>query len=291
MVTYDEIEKADVSQLPVRTRVEAFYKGTEKISRFTESVMLPLLKGQLNLSDKEKAIVGTYYRMYAWLRSMVTLNSRIHFQGAAVATRALIELLIDIKTIIADKTGDLVEKFHAFPEVEKFRFAKHLVFFKDTHSGISDIDISLQRAFINKPGKKQDIEKIVIKYWGRNKKGKPNYPRHWTGKDIKKRAEDLGFKYEELYIKCFPFLSWYVHSGSTGYAGFSEEAIDACFGLSHSIAQEIFLEGTLACAQEMKISEAINKFYKFVEDLRLTPGSFLVQELKKSLEKKNQENV
>ena len=286
MVTNDEIENADVSQLPIRTRIEAFYKGTEEISKFAESVINPVLRGQLNLSDREKAIVGTYYRMYTWLKSMTVLNNSIHFQGAATATRALIELLIDIKIIMEDKTGNLIKKFHAFPEVEKFRFAENLVSFKDTHPGASNIDVSLQRTFVNKSGRKQNIEKIVIKYWGKNKKGKPNYPQHWTGKKIKERAKDLGFRYEELYMKSFPFLSWYVHSGSTGYAGLNKEAIDACFGLSHSVAQEIFLEGMLICAMEMKISEAIIKFSKFVEDLRLTPGNFLVQELKKLKEKK-----
>jgi ACT domain-containing protein len=285
MVTNDEIENA-VSKLPIRTRVEAFYKGTEEISKFTESVINPVLKGQLNLSDREKAIVGTYYRMYAWLKTMVTFNNSIHFQGAAAATRALIELLIDIKIIIEDKTGNLVEKFHAFPEIEKFRFAENLVSFKDAYPDDSNIDVSLQRAYVNKPDRKQNIEKIVIRYWGKNKKGKPNYPQHWTGKNIKERAKDLGFGFEELYMKSFPFLSWYVHSGSTGYAGLNKEAIDACFGLSHSIAQEIFLEGMLVCAREMKISEAISKFSKFIEALHLTPSNFLVQELKKLKEKR-----
>jgi hypothetical protein len=67
VVTFEELEKADVSDLPTRTRVEAFYKGTDAISQFAQSEIIPILRGQINLSDKEKAIVGTYYRMYAWV--------------------------------------------------------------------------------------------------------------------------------------------------------------------------------------------------------------------------------
>jgi hypothetical protein len=94
MVTFDELEKADVSDLPVRMRIEAFYKGTDALSQFTESKMIPILKGQINLSYKEKAIVGTYYRMYGSVRSLVAMNRRIHFQGAAAAARSLFELLL-----------------------------------------------------------------------------------------------------------------------------------------------------------------------------------------------------
>lgn len=284
MVTFDELEKADVSDLPMRIRVEAFYKGTDAVSKFAESIMIPLLKGQIQLSDKEKAIVGTYYRMYAWVRSMVAMNSRIHFQGAAAAARSLFELFLDIKTLSTDKTGEFVKRFHAFPEIEKFRVAKNLISFCDEHPNDTKLDDSRQRTFVNKPGKQQTIDQTIVKYWGVTRKGKPNIPEHWTGKNIRERARDLGLEYEELYVKTYPYLSWYIHSGSTGYAGLDEKGIEGCFGLSHSIAQQIFLDATLICAQEMKISIAVEWFHNAIANLRLTPGKVLVEEQIKILE-------
>lgn len=281
MVTLDELEKADVSDLSIRTRVEAIYKGTDAVSKFAESVMIPPLRGQINLSDKEKAIVGTYYRMYAWIRSMVAMNSHIHFQGAAAAARSLFELLTDIKTLAIDKTGKLAEKFHAFSEIEKFRVAENLVSFCDGHPNDTKLDDSRQRTFINKPNKRQTVHQTIVKYWGINKKKKPRRPKHWTGKNLLDRAHDHGLEYEELYFKAYPLLSWYIHSGSTGYAGLDAEAFEACFGLSHSIAQQMFLEATLICAQEMKIPIADNA----IADLRLTPGKVIVEEQIKILEK------
>jgi len=119
MITYSELEKADVSDLPIRKRVGAFYKGTDAIAKFVEKELIEILRSQLNLNDKEKAIIGTYLRMYAYLRSMVAMNHRIHFQGAASATRSLFELLLDMKMIAEDNSGELINKFHAFPKVSE----------------------------------------------------------------------------------------------------------------------------------------------------------------------------
>jgi len=284
LVSFEELEKADVFDLPTRTLVEAFYKGTDALAEFAKSVMIPLLRGQINLGDKEKAIVGTYYRMYAWVRSMVAMNSRIHFQGAATAARSLFELLLDIQTLATDKTGASVERFHTFPEIERFRVADNLVSFCNDHRNNTRLDDSHQRAFMSKPGKRESIDQTIVKLWGKTKKGKPNRLEHWTGKKIRERAHDLGLKYDELYHESYPLLSWYIHSGSTGYAGLSSETIEQCFGVSHSIAQKVFLEATVICAQEMKISLALDWFHKAIAELRLTPGKVLVEEQIKILE-------
>ncbi len=285
MVSLEEIQNAEITDLPVRKRIEAFYKGTHAVTKFAEAVMLPVLKGQFNLNDKEKAIVGTYYRMYLWINSMVVMNSRIHFQGAASAARSLFELLLDIKILAADKTGEMVDKFHAFPTIEKFRVADNLISFCDRYKGKTNLDDSRQRSFINKPGKKQNIEQIIIKNWGENKKGKPNRPDHWTGKKIPERAHAVGFEYEELYVDVYHLLSWHIHAGSTGYAGWDEYAIESSFGHSHGIAQRVFLDATITCAKEMKISSAVEKFYRIIEDLRLIPGRVLIKEQIELLEK------
>jgi hypothetical protein len=282
VVTFEEIEKADVADIPTRTRVEAFYKGTDALSWFAEEVMIPVLKGQISLTDKEKAIVGTYYRVYAWIRSMVAMNSRIHFQGAAAAARSIFELFLDIKALGTDNSGELVARFHAFAAIERFYAAERLVSFCTSYPGDTKLDYSRQQAFVNEPGKREAIEDTVEKHWGRRKKKKR--PRHWTGEEIRERAHDLGLPYEELYYEAYPLLSWYIHSGSAGYAGVDLETIEKCFGLSHSIAQRLFLEATVICAQEMKISRAIEWFHKAVADLRLTSGKVLVEEQIKMLE-------
>lgn len=288
MVTFDELEKADVSDLPIKKRVEAFYKGTEAVSKFAESVMIPVLRGQLNLTDREQALVGTYYRMYAWIRSMVVMNGPIHFQGAAAASRSLFELLLDLKILATDKSSDSVDKFHAFPEVEKYRVAKNLVSFAAAHPRTTIHAIKKQSNFVNAPGRKQSIDASITKHWGTTGKRKPKHPKHWTGRSVRERARKLAQRYEELYLEVYPLYSWYSHSGSTGYAGLDEKALEACFGLSHRVAQKTFLEATLICAQKMRISSAIEGLRDILDDLRLTPGKVIVEEQLKVLEEDKQ---
>lgn len=286
MITFDELEKAEVSDLSVKTRVEAFYKGTDAVSKFAEKVMIPVLKGQLDLNIKERAIVDTYCRMYAWVRSMVAMNSYIHFQGAAAATRSLFELLLDIKMLVNDETGELIKKFHAFPDIDKFNRAKKIVSFCDEHRNNTQINDSIQRTFVNYVGRKQKNEKTILRYWGKNKKGDPKRPKHWTGENVRERACSLGLKYEELYVEIYSLLSWYIHSGSTGYVGLKEKDIENCFGYCHGLAQRMFIEATVICAKEMKLDVAVEWFYKAIENLRLTPGKVLVGEQIKFLEEK-----
>lgn len=284
MVRFDEIEKADVSDLPMRKRVEAFFKGTAAFSKFAESKIIPVLSGQLNLNDRERAISGTFYRMYGWVRSMVVMNHRIHFQGAAAVSRALFELLLDMKILGRDKTSESVERFHAFPEVAKFHVAQKLVSFCDNHPNAINKDVTHQRNFIDSPGKKQNIDKIIVKHWGTTNKGDPKRPKHWTGKNVLERARDLGLEYEELYNDVYPLLSWHIHSGSTGYVGLRAETLEAIFGRSHIIAQKTFSEGILICAEELKISYVVEDIRGILDDLRLTPGKVIIEEQIKILE-------
>jgi hypothetical protein len=74
----------------------------------------------------------------------------------------------------------------------------------------------------------------------------------------------------------YPFLSWHIHSGSTGYSGLSEEALESSFGLMHNIAQKVFLEATTVCAEEMKIDVAIRDFRRIIEELSVSTGKHLV---------------
>jgi len=185
MATIEEVQQAEITDLSVRKRVEAFYKGTDAIAKFAQEVMIPMLRGQLNLNDKERAITGIYYRMYLWIPSMVTMNSRIHFQGAASAARSLFELLLDIKLLDADTTGEMVAKFHVFPKVERFRVAQNIVSFNDKNPDSTIIVDTHQRNLVNKPGKVQEIEETITTHWGTTKSGHPRHPDHWSGMNMK----------------------------------------------------------------------------------------------------------
>lgn len=277
MVTLEQLREAEID-LPVKKRVQALYTGTHALSKFAEDVVMPVLRSQLRLSSKEQAIVTTYSRMFAWMRSMVAMSSPIHFQGAASAARALFELLLDIKLLAADRTGEMVERNDAFREVELFRVDDKIVCFCDKHKGKANIDDSVQRAFVSKPGKRKSIEQKIIICWGRTRKGKLRQPQHWTGKGVRERARSLGFEYEELYVHAYPWLSWYVHAGFNGIGALDLEGMQNCLGYCHGIAQRVFADGTETCAEEMRISRAVPLLRSILDDLRLVPGKVLLRE-------------
>ena len=158
MVTIEEIMEADVNELGINKQVEALYKGTSALAIFSQNVMRPLLSSILNLekdnlSDKDKAVIGTYYRMHGWILCMAAMKEAKHFQGAGAAARSLFELLVDLKELAEDKTGEKVAKYHAFTDVEKYRVAKKMVEFVDQHPNDTSLDVSIQRVFINDQGR------------------------------------------------------------------------------------------------------------------------------------------
>ncbi len=278
MPTTDEIKKAYQS-LPTSSIVEAYFQGTDSIRHFVVSVIEPVLTGQLKFDDRQTAIVGTYYRIVGWLKALGELNSLPHYQAVAAGARSLFELLLDIKLIQSDTTGELAKKFHAFPEVEKYRVAINLISYCNMNNN-TRIECTNQRNFVDGVTKKAAIESLIIQHWGRNKKNKPIWPDHWSGLNIAQRAEKLGQDYKELYVEFFPFLSWHIHSGSTGYAGLKPETLESAFGLMHHMIQRVVLDATEICAEEIKLDKIDNlekSFKLIIDDLRKTTEQILLQ--------------
>ena len=266
---------AEEPEYSVREKTEAFYKGTAAVGEFAQKVVIPILRGQLKKSEKETAITGTYFRMYAWVQSLIRLNDPLHFQAAATVARALFELLLDIKLLDADTNGKLVAKFHAFPEVERFQMAKEYVKFSDQNPDVPTRD-EYQRALISKPGKQQEIRDKIVKHWGKTKGGKPKSPKHWSGMNIRERTLKFGASYEEKYLYGYRIGCLSSHSGSGIYADLDADALESIFCLSHVLSQDFFLEATKICAKVMEISKAVGEFSEMVKELELMPDRVLL---------------
>jgi hypothetical protein len=273
MISLEELLNAPISDLSLKQLNDAFYEGTKAIYHFAKEVMIGQLTGLLQANQQESAVRETYYRMYLLLGSVVALNSLQHLQSVASATRALFELWLDIKQLAADATGSIVEKFHAFPEIERYRVAEQLIKFAQKNPRVlKGTDISRQQAFYDDPERKKTIASLKI-----DRNGKPVFPKHWSGKNnLRQRAKDLGL--EAWYVEAYPLLSWYVHSGSAGTAGMCKDGFESCFGFCHILVQRIFLDATLTCAKVTRISDAINSFDKWMQRLKLKTGELIISE-------------
>ncbi|MCK4628751.1 MAG: hypothetical protein KAT56_07080, partial [Sedimentisphaerales bacterium] len=130
MVKLEDLKKySDSKDTSPHDGADAFYCGTEQIHDFSQKVIIPVLKGQLNLNDRDKAIVGTYFRAHLCLSSMVRLNEFQYIQQVVSSARTIFELLVDLKILHNDKSDESTKKFHAFPQIAKYKSAEQMVQF------------------------------------------------------------------------------------------------------------------------------------------------------------------
>ena len=274
-----ELEQFDMASAPLTEQVKAFAESSEHVRFLAYDVINPLLKGALatGSSDKEKAVAGCYYRAYAWMATLAILREPIHFQAVAVGARSLFEIWADMKLLVEDSTGESVERYHAFPKVERFRAAKKIVEFSDANPALK-VECAHQRALVVDLSRQQEIEALAVKFWGKDKKGHPIYPPHWSGRDLATRIPPGDLEAKRIYSEHYPRLSWYVHSGSAGYAALDEGALRSCFALSHIMAQRASLGSIELVAKEMKIMQAVNWLPDAIEKTKLVPGLLMLQE-------------
>lgn len=277
-IPIQELEQFDMASAPLAEQVKAFAESSEHVRFLASDVINPLLRGALvtGSSDKEKAVVGCYYRAYAWMATLATLREPIHFQAVAVGARSLFEIWVDMKLLVEDSTGESVRRYHAFPKVERFRAAKKIVEFSDANPALK-VNCAQQRALAHDPSKQQEIEALVVQFWGRDKKGRPSYPLHWSGRDLAARIPPSDTEAKRIYSEHYPRLSWYVHSGSAGYAALDEGVLRSCFALSHIMAQRVSLGSIELVAKEMKIMQAVDWLPDAIEKTKLAPGLLMIE--------------
>ncbi|MFA5157005.1 MAG: DUF5677 domain-containing protein [Candidatus Omnitrophota bacterium] len=282
-----KLKNIDIEKIPFKKRIEAFYEGTRAAAELAKQVMIPQLKALINPSKKEEIIKGLYFRMYAWMLTLVSLKDTVHFQATASAARSIFELLLDIKLLIEDKPANPIDKFEAFIQVEKFRAAKKYVEFKKSNPGLKYKSGLAKEKLVNKPGEENRINTLIVLNWGKDKKGKSKRIEHWTGWKINKRAEETGKDYELFYHESFALLSWYLHPGLVGIKGMSTESLEVVFGNSHMLATPLFLDATLLVAKELKLIQAIPQLIDWIKEAELAVGKVIIEEHIKILESNN----
>jgi hypothetical protein len=251
---------------------EAFYTGTVQAIDFGDKVMVPVLKGQINLSKKEKVILTTYFRLFLQFRALKLLSEYRTFQSVMACSRSIFEQLLDLKLIFENKISSSVDKFYAFHEVEKFKRANEIVKFSMKNPSIK-IETKIQQQLVNKKGGAKRIDKLKSKYWP-----KKDFIPHWSGLSVKKRAELIGKEHEALYYETYSMMSWYIHSGPSGHFYVDEDGLRIVFVRGHELSQSMFIEATVLVAKEFSLDKAVPNFYKSIEKLKLIPGVVLLKD-------------
>jgi len=94
---------------------------------------------------------------------------------------------------------------------------------------------------------------------------------HWSGLQMRERAELAKSPLQEIYEVKYPMLSWYVHSGLTGVVNLNAESFMVLCGVAFQIVTEAYRELLLTMIREFKIAKADEKIEGKLEVAKYLP--------------------
>lgn len=253
------------------------YQALDQVRQYAEQKIVPWFNRAQAHSPAERDLtfIGTYFRMFNWVCTLALMNSPRHFQGAAAGARTLFELLLDVKLLAADPTGDRAARFFLYAQLERLRVAEKLLQFEAKHPDTGLIDASYLRGFVTRQG--GHIRTKATTLW-HDKNGKLYIPKHWSGiSETEKRAQYFGPRFEAYFRQIYPYFSWFIHPGAQGYIGLPEEAFLEIYASAMRLSRLFFLEATQLCVEELKIKEALRDFDQEMEQLILLEETLLAQ--------------
>jgi hypothetical protein len=149
------------------------------------------------------------------------LNATRDVQAVGTGARCVFEHYLDLCWLHRFPDEIYLERFWAYPDVDRYWAAKKLVDHKLANP-TSKVDSAGRQQFMQRlDAKKEPIAAIVSRLWGTTNDGKPRWPKsHWTGvRNLRDRARTLGAEYEDTYLQIYPVLCALVHPGATPFAG------------------------------------------------------------------------
>jgi hypothetical protein len=251
--------------IDLTTMPERCYTMLKSLNEFDKQEIGGVVRGLLAKTDRDNCFIGNYYRGKAHIETLLSLKSAKDLQAIAMVARGLFELAVDTKLINA--IPDAVKKILAFSDVEKLRAARKIVKYKAANPGAA-VDASIHEAFITSEAKRIEAERNVV--WPGVKK-----LTHWSGLDLSQRVALLKAPLDEIYDVEYPQLSWYVHSGLTGFVNLKAETFNMLAASQNKLAGECYMVLLTAIIDEFGIAKAdakIGNKLKLAKMLPFTDG-------------------
>ena len=246
----------DPSSMPERC-----YTMVKSLNEFDKLEVAGVVRGLLAKTDRDNCFIGNYYRGKAHIETLLSLKSAKDLQAIAMVARGLFELAVDTKLI--DAIPDAVKKILAFSDVEKLRAARKIVKYKAANPTAA-VDASIHDSFITKEAKRIEAERNAV--WPGVKK-----LTHWSGLDLSQRVALLKAPFDEIYEIDYPELSWYVHSGLTGFVNLKAESFNMLAAKQNKLAAECFVVLLTVIIDEFGIDKADAKKKNKLKLARLYP--------------------
>ncbi len=260
----------------LREEPARFFSTLTSLNNFDKIEIRNVIRGLIDPKQREICFTANYYRAFANVESILALNHVKHIQGIASAARGLFEIAVDVALI--DQIPQGPEKMLALIDVEKMRSAQAIIDFKAANSG-AQVDATTFQEFIRLEGPR--ITALRDSLW-------PNRPdvQHWSLLKMQKRVERLGQPFDELYAVEYPRLSWYIHSGLTGFANLQKESFELMAGIAFTIAVKAYMALMTAIIDEFKLDKHDPKIKTRMQYARMVPwtdGEEQASQLRKEL--------
>ena len=168
LYTPQEFALAETVPLTPEILTEAVRMGTGGLSWFGYDVINPLIGGLLKPTEQEEAIIATFSRLIALVRTCWELGQPHQFQSVAAGARAIFELCIDAALLCDPKEGARrAAQYHGHTLVARYRAAQKLMNFYAQHPKLHDpADTEPQRELLAKPGIDVELETLAQSLWG-----------------------------------------------------------------------------------------------------------------------------
>jgi hypothetical protein len=233
--------------IDVATMPERCYTMLKSLRDFDNQELREVVHGRVSVTttDRENCFLGNYYRGGANVQTLLSLKSAKDLQAIAMLSRLLFELAVDVRLIY--EIPDAVRKIQAFSDVEKLRAATKIVRFKVANPSATVSD-SIHAGFIASNAKRIQTEQAAL--WPGLKKVE-----HWSGERLPQRVARLEARLKEIYEVEYPELSWYAHSGLTGFVDLKPPTFNMLAAKQFKLAAESYEILLTAIIRETEIEK------------------------------------
>jgi hypothetical protein len=266
-------------RVPVTPRLlaSATFEGVRAALCYWMFHLKAVMQGLLNRKPREQAVLDLFYRAIGYVASIRRLDAPIHVQAIASSARSLFELGLDLALLSQDQTDDTLGRIAAFTRVERYRVAKKIVEFYADRPAPSDLDLTQKQAWVADVVETAAVGALVQQYWGRNRKRRLNWPKHWSAfPEIRGRAQHVGGPWEDRYVQHYYMLSWHMHPGLTGVADLPKEAFDIFASQAHQLSTDVILDCYRIVGSELRLASSIPKWTEHLNFLEHVVGMALV---------------
>lgn len=243
------------------TMPERCYTMIKSLAEFDRTELRSIIRGLLGKTDRDQCFIGNYYRASANIDSLVSLKSSKDLQAISMVARSLFELAVDTKLI--DVIADAVRKILVFSDVEKLRAARKIVAYK-TANPTAAVDATPHATFIAGEEKRIDDERSTV--WPGAKKVE-----HWSLLNLADRVARLKAPFDEIYEVEYPQLSWYTHSGLTGFVNLKPDTFNTLAANQNKLAGECYIAVLTAVIDEFSITKADPKIKNKLKLAKMLP--------------------